>query len=59
MKCPYESNTVQVNQNRYEYDNDSHNVVFHEHKLLEHRKFVECLKEECAVFIDGHCCYEK
>lgn len=58
MKCPYEVNIEQANQNRYEYDCDGHNV-FHEHKLLEHRKFLECLKEECAVFVAGHCRYEK
>jgi len=58
MKCPYEVNIEQVSQNVYEYDVDGHNV-FHEHKLLEHRKFIDCLKEECAVYKDGKCCFER
>lgn len=58
MKCPYTCDTEQVNQNSYEYDEDGHNI-FHEHKLIEHCTYVNCLQEECAVFYDGKCHYNQ
>jgi hypothetical protein len=58
MKCPYACNAHQVNQNRYEYDEDGRNT-FHEHKLVEKKQFLDCLQEECAVWIDGRCNYNQ
>lgn len=56
MKCPYACNIEQANQNTYEYDCDGHNV-FHEHKLVETKMFIPCLKDECAVWVNGKCNY--
>ena len=56
MKCPYACDIEQVNQDSYEYDDDSRNT-FHEHKLVEHRTYINCLQEECTVFYDGKCHY--
>lgn len=57
MKCPYSVDTEQVNQHRYEYNDDSL-CVFSEHKLIEHSEFNECFRDECAAFIDGKCTYK-
>jgi hypothetical protein len=57
MKCPYAVNVEQISQNTYTYE-DGQNT-FHQHKLIENRKFVECLKEECAVWVDGRCNYNQ
>ncbi|WHH58471.1 hypothetical protein [Petroclostridium sp. X23] len=56
MKCTYACNVEQVNQNRYEFDDDGRNT-FHEHKLIELKHYIECLKEECGAWYDGRCHY--
>ena len=58
MKCPYTCNVEQANENTYEFDEEGHNT-HHEHKLVEKRQFVECLKEECAVWQDEKCNYNQ
>jgi len=56
MKCPYSVDIKQVNQNRYEY-NDDGLTTFHEHILIETRTFMECPKEQCGAWQDGKCKY--
>jgi hypothetical protein len=56
MKCPYENDIEQVNQTSYDY-NESGQNTFYEHKLFEHRTFVDCLKENCGAWQDGKCNY--
>lgn len=57
MICPYSFAAIeQVNQNKYEYDTDGHNT-FHEHKMVESRKFAECAKEGCGAWHEGRCRY--
>lgn len=57
MKCPYYViSTTQVNQYTYEYDENNLNT-FTQHKLLETNALMDCLKEECAVWINGRCMY--
>lgn len=58
MKCPYNIKIEQINQNTYEYNQDS-NVEVHSHKLLENRIFTECYKEECGAWQDGKCRYKE
>jgi hypothetical protein len=58
MKCPYACNVEQVNQTNYEYDTEGHNT-FYEHKMVETKIFVPCLKTRCAVWIDGKCNYNQ
>lgn len=58
MICPYSFiNVEQVNQNRYEYDIDGH-TTFHEHKMIETRKFAECVQELCGAWHDGKCVFK-
>lgn len=57
MKCPYNITISQVNQNRYEH-NDNNLNVFHEHKLIETRVFTDCLKGDCAAWRRGRCAYK-
>lgn len=57
MLCPYNIKTiVQVNQNKYEYNEDGVNT-FHEHKLVETRNLANCQKENCAAWHKGRCRY--
>lgn len=57
MLCPYNiQKIVQVDQNRYEY-NDDNMTTLHEHKLIEIRDMMECLKEDCAAWHKGRCRY--
>ena len=56
-KCPYVFNRIeQVNQNRHEYDDDGREI-FNEHKMIESRVLLDCLKEDCGVYVDGRCGY--
>ena len=58
MLCPYNIRRIlQVNQNRYEYDDDSKVNTYHEHKLIETRQMMECPKGECAAWYKGRCRY--
>lgn len=57
MKCPYTTDTEQVNQTNYEYDDDG-KTIFYEHKMVEHQTYIECLKEECGAYNDGRCRYK-
>lgn len=54
MKCPYICNIEQVNQNKYEFDEEGRNN-FHEHKLVEIKIFAQCLKEECGAWRNDKC----
>lgn len=54
MKCPYAVNSTRVNQWKYEYDAEGRGS-FTELVERECDLFVECLKDECAVFRDGKC----
>lgn len=54
MKCPYNPILSQVNQYRYEY-NENQEVDFQEHKLYQVNNSADCLKEECAMWQDGKC----
>lgn len=57
MFCPYNLKTiVQVNQNRYEYNEAGMNT-YHEHKLIENRSLMRCQKENCAAWYKGRCRY--
>lgn len=57
MKCPYAiDQTVQINVNCYEY-NENGNCVKHRQKLVEQHGLMDCLKENCAAWRDGHCEY--
>jgi hypothetical protein len=58
MKCPYSINIEQVV--KYTFDRDENgNTTTEVQNLLEHRKYVDCLQEECAVWIDGKCNYNQ
>ena len=54
MKCPYNRIVEQVNQTRYEYDENGFQN-FCEHKLVENYKFENCLGKDCATFWRGRC----
>ena len=57
MKCPYNSDqTMQININRYAFDENG-NCTSHQHKLVEQRALMDCLREECAAWRDGRCEY--
>lgn len=58
MKCPYTNNIKQVNQTRYEYNEDRLNTLY-EHKLIESRTFTPCLEADCAVWVNGKCNYNQ
>lgn len=53
MKCPYTiDETVQVNE--YTYDE---NGGVKKHRLIEQRKLMECVKDDCAAWHKGKCQY--
>lgn len=57
MKCPYTiDQTMQTNVNRYEY-NESGECTVHRHQLVEQRVLMDCLRERCVAWQDGHCQY--
>lgn len=57
MKCPYNVAIIkQVNQNRYEYDENGCST-FHQHKMVEEKLLMDCLKENCAAWQNGQCRY--
>jgi hypothetical protein len=57
MKCPYAINIEQIVQDTYTYEDG--NTTVHQSKLVERRTYVECLQEECAVWVDGRCNYNQ
>jgi hypothetical protein len=58
MKCPYVVNIQQTNVNKYEYDEDGKQTI-HNHRLVEVRTFVECVKEDCGAYQNSKCCYNE
>lgn len=56
MIYPYICHVTQVNQNRYEYDEEGRNT-FHEHVLQERKVPFTCAKENCGAWRDGRCAY--
>ena len=56
MICPYICPVTQVNQNRYEYDEEGRNT-FHKHILAEQKVPFTCAKEDCGAWRDGRCAY--
>ena len=58
MKCPYTCDVERVSQNSYEHDDDGYNT-FNEEKIIEHRTYIDCLKDDCAAFYDGRCHYKE
>ncbi len=57
MKCPYAADIEQVYQDTYDYEDGQ--TVCHQNKLVERRTFVDCLQDECAVWVDGRCRYNQ
>lgn len=51
--CPYLLRVEQQNQYKYEYEDGL--TSFYLHKLIETQYPMECLKEQCAVYVDGKC----
>ena len=57
MKCPYLVCVEYVQRHKYEYDDDSRSTG-QQNFYKETQKPSECLKEECAVWQGGKCCYK-
>lgn len=51
--CPYLMRIEQINQYHYKYTDNLTDISTH--KLIETQYPMECLKEQCAVFVDGKC----
>ena len=57
MICPYNHMKIeQVTQDRYEYNTDGM-VTLHENKLIESRKYGDCLQANCGAYRNGKCVY--
>lgn len=49
MFCPYACNVKTINQWQYDYDDEGRQIAV-THVQSDKRKYVKCLREECAVF---------
>jgi len=56
MICPYTVTRVVTTYNEYKYD-DNGTCVSCTTTEMNKAKFVECEKEHCGAFYNGHCCY--
>ena len=57
MKCPYTFNIEQIYQDSYEYSEGQ--TVLHQNKLIETREYIDCMLDQCAVYVNGTCQYYK
>lgn len=57
MIFPYITpNIIQTDINSYTYNLDGQ-CDKHIHRLLESHRYMECLKDDCAVWRNGQCTY--